>query len=91
MTQEERAAQREQEMQALIDEERAVEEAQLKEQEQAKLEYEEWMGLDEETISLIKSKLAETKQYMIDNIQKKKTEFEEKAANSKVFKNKKKK
>jgi hypothetical protein len=40
----------------------------LKEQEQAKLEYEEWMGLDEETISLIKSKLAETKQYMIDNI-----------------------
>lgn len=48
------------------------------------------MGLDPETIELIKQKLAETKKYMADSIEKKKAEFEEKAANSKVFKKKKK-
>jgi hypothetical protein len=48
------------------------------------------MGLDDETIALIKQKLKETKNYMMENIDKKKEEFEEKAANSKVFKKKKK-
>jgi hypothetical protein len=32
--------------------------------------------------------LAETKNYMMENIEQKKVEFEEKAANSKVFKKK---
>lgn len=53
-------------------------------------EYEEWMGLDAETIELIKQKLAETKKYMAESIENKKQEFEDKAASSKVFKKKKK-
>lgn len=77
-------------MQALLDEEQAQEDALDKEREEAQREYEEWMGLDDETIALIKAKLAETKNYMMENIDKKKEEFEEKAANSKVFKKKKK-
>ena len=75
-------------MQALMDEERAEEDALEREREQAQKEYEEWMGLDDETIALIKQKLAETKNYMMENIEQKKVEFEEKAANSKVFKKK---
>lgn len=48
------------------------------------------MGLDAETIELIKQKLAETKKYMAESIENKKQEFEDKAASSKVFKKKKK-
>lgn len=78
-------------MQALLDKEREQQEAQDREREERKKEYEEWMGLDPDTIELIKLKLAETKNYMIENLEQKKVEFEDKAANSKVFKNKKKK
>ena len=68
LTEEEIAAQREQDMQKLLDEERAAEEAAQKEREEAQKEYEEWMGLDDETIALIKQKLKETKNYMMENI-----------------------
>lgn len=73
-----------------MDEERQKQSEIQNQREAEQKEFEEWMGLDTETIELIKQKLAETKKYMISSIEEKKTEFEEKAANSKVFKKKKK-
>lgn len=55
----------------------------------ARKEYEQWMGLDEQTVQMIKDKLDETKKYMMKRVEEKKAEYEEKAANSKTFKKKK--
>lgn len=90
LTQEEKSALREQELQHLLEQERQRQDEIEQQRAEEQREYEEWMGLDEETIELIKQKLAETKKYMVESIEQKKQEFEEKAANSKVFKKKKK-
>ena len=48
------------------------------------------MGLDQETIEMIKQKVSETRQYMLNRLGEKKAEYEEKASTSKAFKKKKK-
>lgn len=58
-------------------------------EEEARKEYEQWMGLDDQTVQMIKDKLEETKNYMMKRVEEKKAEYEEKAANSKNFKKKK--
>jgi len=90
LTEEEIAAQKEKALQDALDEERKAQEDREKEAELARKEYEEWMGLDEATIKMIKAKLAETKNYMEKRVDEKKSEYEEKASNSKVFKKRKK-
>ena len=61
MTEEEIRAQKEKELQDALEAERREQERIKEEEERARKEYEEWMGLDEATIKMIKMKLAETK------------------------------
>ena len=74
----------------MLENDRKAEEARKAAEEAARKEYEEWMGLDPKTVELIKAKLAETRKYMLDRLDEKKKEYEERAANSKAFKKKKK-
>lgn len=89
MTAEEIEAERLRKLAEAEDQERAIAEEKKRQEEQARKEYEQWLGLDEQTIQMIKDKLAETKGYMMQRVEEKKAEYEEKAANSKAFKKKK--